>query len=223
MSHSYWEELHKTLLAAGDPDRAMGMRAYMRDLFPFAGVPSPQRKQLLKGFVATHPLPEVLDFRDVVQAGWQYQEREMYYCTMEALWIWRKRLVPGDEALLASLITTNAWWDTVDFLAATIMGYFCGRYKEVERNVPDRWMASGNVWLQRSALLYQQKYKEATDKERLFGYCRELAGHPDFFIRKAIGWSLRQYARTNPEAVQAFVAATNLSPLSRREALKHLQ
>ncbi len=223
MSHSYWEELHQTLLAAGDPERAIGMRAYMRGLFPFAGVPSPLRKQLLKDFLAAHPLSDQLDFRDVVQAGWQYSEREMHYCTMEALWRWRRRLVPGDDVLLAHLITTHAWWDTVDFLAANILGDYCRRYQEAERTVPDKWMASGTMWLQRSALLYQLKYKEATDRERLFRYCRELADHPDFFIRKAIGWSLRQYARTNPEAVREFVAETQLSPLSRREALKHLE
>jgi 3-methyladenine DNA glycosylase AlkD len=194
----------------------------MRNQFAFAGVPSPVRKQLLKNFLAGHPLPTGVDVSVVAWQGWQYAEREMHYCTMESLWVWRRRLRPGDEDWLAGLITRSSWWDTVDYLAATIAGDFFRRYTALQREIPDQWLATDNMWLQRAAILYQLKYRELTDEARLFDYCRQLAEHPDFFIRKAIGWALRQYARTSPHAVQNFVDQTPLSPLSRREALKHL-
>jgi 3-methyladenine DNA glycosylase AlkD len=87
----------------------------------------------------------------------------------------------------------------------------------------DAWSADENMWLVRTAILHQLHYGQATDTDRLFGYCERQATHPDFFVRKAIGWALRHYARTDPAAVRAFVATTpSLSPLSRREAMKHL-
>lgn len=88
----------------------------------------------------------------------------------------------------------------------------------------DAWIEDDDIWLVRTALLHQLAYKSATDTERLFAYCRRRAGHPDFFVRKAIGWALREYAKTDPEAVRAFVADQRalLAPLSVREALKNL-
>jgi 3-methyladenine DNA glycosylase AlkD len=86
----------------------------------------------------------------------------------------------------------------------------------------DDWIADDDIWVIRTALLYQLFYKGDTDPERLFGYCTRQAGHTDFFIRKAIGWALREYAKTDPDQVRAFVAGADLSGLSRREALKNL-
>ncbi len=122
------------------------------------------------------------------------------------------------------LITTGSWWDTVDTLASNVVGGIMRRHPAAVSTM-DSWLADGNMWLVRSALLYQLRYREQTDLDRLFRYCLAQAGHRDFFIRKAIGWALRQYAWTDPEAVRAFVDKhrDELSPLSVREALKNIR
>src|SRR5262249_25589456 len=124
---------------------------------------------------------------------------------------------------VAELITTKSWWDTVDTLASDTVGPMVRNHPELLSTM-DEWVRDDNLWIARTAILHQLSYKEDTDADRLFRYCLAQAGHRDFFIRKAIGWALRQYAHTNPEAVRAFLAGHGdlLSPLSVREAGKHL-
>jgi len=126
-------------------------------------------------------------------------------------------------AVARTLITTKSWWDTVDALATRFVGDLVRRHPALVATMDD-WSAEPDLWLVRTAILHQLHYGPATDTERLFAYCSRQAGHPDFFVRKAIGWALRHYARTDPDAVRQFVAAhaSRLSPLSVREATKHL-
>jgi 3-methyladenine DNA glycosylase AlkD len=122
-----------------------------------------------------------------------------------------------------TLLTTKSWWDTVDPLATRFVGDLAAAHPRLRVDL-DAWSTDDNLWLVRTALLYQLHYGPRTDTDRLFGYCSRQAGHPDFFVRKAIGWALRQYARTDPGAVRQFIAQhrDRLSPLSVREAGKHL-
>ena len=123
---------------------------------------------------------------------------------------------------IRQLIVTKSWWDTVDALAAHVVGVMVAR-QPVLLSTMDEWVVSDELWLIRTAILHQLRYKSQTDTERLFRYCAQHAGHKDFFIRKAIGWALREYARTDPDAVRRFVKTQSaLSGLSVREALKHL-
>jgi 3-methyladenine DNA glycosylase AlkD len=114
--------------------------------------------------------------------------------------------------------TTKSWWDTVDVLASRVVG------PVAERPIIESWLTSGDLWLERTAILHQLGYGERTDADFLFRSCLTHAASTEFFLRKAIGWALRQYARVDPAAVRGFVAAhaDELSGLSRREALKHL-
>jgi 3-methyladenine DNA glycosylase AlkD len=132
----------------------------------------------------------------------------------------------GSPALLPTvqeLITTKSWWDTVDTLAAHTVGPLVAAYPGLVDTM-DAWVTDANMWLVRTAILHQLRYKERTDAERLFRYCTVQASHRDFFVRKAIGWALRDYARTDPEAVRRYVEEHRsiLAPLSVREASKHL-
>ena len=108
----------------------------------------------------------------------------------------------------------------VDFIAGTLAGTHFNLYPELIKPVTGRWMKSGNIWLQRSSLLFQLKYKNQTDTRLMFKYIRSLSSSKEFFIQKAIGWVLRQYSKTDPETVIQFVEAHQLPPLSKREALK---
>jgi 3-methyladenine DNA glycosylase AlkD len=127
---------------------------------------------------------------------------------------------PRDRPIL---VTTDPWWDTVDVLAAHVVGAIVARHPETVATV-DEWLRDGDLWLARTAILHQVTYADRTDAGRLFGYCLARADHRDFFIRKAIGWALRQYAKTDPEAVRAFVREHEgtLAPLPVREAVKNL-
>jgi 3-methyladenine DNA glycosylase AlkD len=208
--------------AAADPADAGPMRAYMRDAFPFLGIKTPRRRQLAKQIVRGLPAPDQQDLRAVALACWAQPAREYQYFAVDWLVTHAKRPEPAFLATIETLVTTRSWWDTVDPLATRVVGAIVTRHPAAASTM-DAWAADDNLWLARTALLHQLHFKEYTDTDRLFGYCTALAGHSDFFVRKAIGWALRQYARTDPDAVRAYVAATPaLSRLSVREAMKHL-
>jgi 3-methyladenine DNA glycosylase AlkD len=197
------------------------MSAYLRGQFPFLGIPAPQVRILARQALAGEVAPDEDRLREVALACWALPEREYQYVACGYLRRYGVRCSAGLLPTLATLITTKSWWDTVDALASTVVGPLVLRHPELLDTL-DGWIAGDELWLIRTALIYQLGYRERTDPQRLFGYCRLRAGHPDFFIRKAIGWALRQYAKTDPDAVRAFVATTALSGLSRREALKNL-
>jgi 3-methyladenine DNA glycosylase AlkD len=198
------------------------MAAYMRDQFPFFGLPAPEVRAVERAAFTGLPRPTDEDLTVVALACWELPEREFHYAACDYL---RKHVSAARTDFLPiarTLITTKSWWDTVDPLATRFVGDLARVHPSLLPAM-DAWSAEADVWLIRTALLFQLHYGAATDTDRLFGYCVRQASHPDFFVRKAIGWALRHYARTDPEAVRAFVTSTpSLSPLSRREAMKHL-
>ncbi|MGE0879301.1 MAG: DNA alkylation repair protein [Acidimicrobiia bacterium] len=217
------DELRRALTAAADPARASQMRRYMRDQFPFLGVTSTPRRTAARSFVRSFDTRPPAASIEVTEQLWQQPEREFAYVGSDLLARQAKRLDAEHIDALRFFITTKSWWDTVDALAALVVGPMVTRHPQLTA-VMDEWIADDNVWVARTAILHQLKYGNATDTDRLFAYCAAQAGHCDFFIRKAIGWALRQYARTDPGSVRGFVADHHgdLSPLSIREATKHL-
>jgi len=210
--------------AAREPERAGPAAAYMRDRFPFLGCPAPRQRTLARAALAGLPVPSEDDLRAVALACWDLDEREYQYFACD--WLRRHVAVPGPGflATVRTLITTKSWWDTVDPLAGRVVGGLVRRHPGLGAEM-DAWSAEEDLWLVRTAILHQLHYGVETDTGRLFDYCTRQGGHRDFFVRKAIGWALRQYARTDPEAVRGYVDAHRelLSPLSVREATKHLR
>jgi 3-methyladenine DNA glycosylase AlkD len=208
---------------ARDPERAVGMAAYMRGRFPFLGLTSAVRRARARTALAGLPKPAGPELRDVALACWSLPERE--YQQFACDYLTAHVTVAGPDLLdtVAELVTTKSWWDTVDPLATNVTAGLVRRHPALTARM-DEWAGAGDMWLVRTAILHQLHYREATDTDRLFGYCARQAAHRDFFVRKAIGWALRQYARTDPGAVRAFLNdhAGVLSPLSVREASKHL-
>jgi 3-methyladenine DNA glycosylase AlkD len=206
---------------ASNAERATRMRAYMRNQFPYLGIPAPDLSRL-----ARSALPGPLTEADLVALAlscWARPEREYQYVACGYL---RRYVRTGTADLLSTvrvLITTKSWWDTVDTLAAHTVGPLVLAYPELLPTM-DEWSISPDLWLVRTALLYQLGYRQRTDAERLFRYCARQASHRDFFIRKAIGWALRAYSRTDPVAVRSFVDSHRvvLAPLSVREAVRHI-
>ena len=206
-----------------DDERARSMSAYMRDRFPFVGIPTPARVAIQREAVAGLPAPGERDLVAFALACWKRAEREYQYAACGYLRKHVGRCSAGFVDTAERLITTKSWWDTVDALASNVVGPVVAAHPAAVATM-EAWLVDEDMWLARTASLHQLGYKERTDTARLFRYCLARCDHKDFFIRKAIGWALRQYAWTDPAAVREFVAAhtAELSPLSIREATKNL-
>jgi 3-methyladenine DNA glycosylase AlkD len=133
-----------------------------------------------------------------------------------------KEIPAGFIKTIEYMLTTKSWWDTVDIIAGGTVGVHFRRFPAVREKYLAKWRASENFWLRRTTILFQLNYKKETDFDLLSEIIRENLDSKEFFINKAIGWALRQYARVDPTAVKKFVKSTALHPLSRREALKHI-
>jgi 3-methyladenine DNA glycosylase AlkD len=212
-------ELVDRLRAEADPARAVAMRAYMRDQFPFLGISSPRLTALVREMALPKPTED--DLRELALFLWAQPEREFQYVACGQLRRHVKVCGPDFLAVARELIVTKSWWDTVDTLASHTVGPLVRRHPSLVATM-DAWIGDQNIWLARTAILHQLGYKDFTDAGRLFRYCAARAEHPDFFIRKAIGWALREYTKTDPAAVRKFVRAHEsvLSGLSKREALR---
>lgn len=206
-----------------DPEYAVRMKAYMKDQFDYLGLPSPLRKELAKAFYKNHGYPEIEEVELLVDECWKMPYREYKYFAMELMARMKKKLGHDVIHLYERLITDQSWWDTVDLLAPTLVGQHFLEYPEERIDYIDKWVASGNIWLQRSSILFQLKYKNKTDTRLLGSIILELADSKEFFIRKAIGWALREYSKTDPGFVIRFVQNHELSGLSQREAMKWLE
>ncbi len=218
-----WNTAVKTALEPlADSDNALQMRAYMRDQFQFYGVQSSPRREALKPLFSKQHLPEVEELSDIVRDLWLLPHREFQLVAIDLL-IKRKKQLP--DTFLSEvewLITTKSWWDTVDLLASHIVAALFINYPEQTRQYINRWRLSDNIWLRRSALLYQLKFKQQTDENLLFEIITENQADSEFFIQKAIGWTLREYSKSNPTAVVSFIDQQNIQGLAKREGLKWL-
>ncbi|MCQ3938704.1 MAG: DNA alkylation repair protein [Chloroflexi bacterium] len=221
--HPYVLSLKKVFEANANPANAAPMKKYMRDQFEYLGIKTPERAALQKEFIQKHGLPPLEELDVIVRELWSLSQREFQYAAVSLLGKLEKKLEPDFIATLEYLIVTKSWWDTVDSIAGSTVGVHFKRFPKVKAKYLKKWRKSDNFWLRRSALLFQLGYKEETDFDLLCEIIRENLGSDEFFINKAIGWALRQYAWTKPAPVKKFVKATKeLHPLSRREALKNI-
>lgn len=204
-------------------EKAKSMERYMKDNFPFFGIQTPERKELFREVLKIEGVPSIEDVPSIVRELWTLPEREFQMLALTLLDKYKKHLNDTHLPLLEELIITKSWWDSVDMLASHFVGIILQKHPELIQTEIPKWMASGNMWLQRTCILFQLKYKKQTDTKLLFSLINELSHSKEFFIQKAIGWTLREYAKTNPDAVWEFVQTNHLAPLSRREGVKHIQ
>ncbi|NTV71109.1 MAG: DNA alkylation repair protein [Azonexaceae bacterium] len=211
-------QIQDALQPLADATRAKAMAAYMKGKFHFLGIQTPARRQAA--------LPVIRAFTgnpvDAAVELWALPAREYQYVAVDLLRRQNRRLTAADLPALEALVQTKSWWDSVDGLAPTI-GAIVAREPQLVSRM-DALIGAPDFWLRRVALLHQLDWKENTDTARLFDFCLRCAGEREFFIRKAIGWALRQYARTDPAAVRRFLDENRekISGLSFREAAKHL-
>lgn len=218
----YTEELIKQYSQHIDLDYASWSKNYMRNQFEFLGIRTPIRRKLTKQFLKDYGIPTKENLPALIFTLWEHPEREYQKAALDILEQVKKTLIPDDMKWLSSLLINKSWWDTVDVISPNIMGHMFKSYPELIPQYADQWIMDDNFWLQRAALLFQLHYKNTTDEERLFQYILSRADSEEFFVQKAIGWVLREYAKTNPTGVKEFVTSNELKPLSKREALKNL-
>lgn len=202
---------------------ATQMKKYMKDKFDFFGIKSPLRKEIYKEHKVKYGLIPNEQLEEIVKWCWQQPQREYQYFAMEFLGKVSKKTEESIIDLYVYMIINKSWWDTVDYLAASLVGSYLKKFPERIVSLTNQWMESENMWMQRTCLLFQLKYKSATDTELLDKFIMPLAGSKEFFIRKAIGWILREYSKTNSDFVIDYVESHTLSGLSHREALKWLE
>jgi 3-methyladenine DNA glycosylase AlkD len=221
--HPYVAALKTLFEQNADPSQAAPMKKYMRDQFEYLGIKTPQNAALQKEFYAEYGLPELSDLDEILRDLWALPQREFQYVAMGLLGKFEKQLPAEFIDTIEYLIVTKSWWDTVDALASHTVGTHFKRFPKIRERSLKKWRKSKNIWLRRTAILFQLGYKKETDFESLAEIIRENLGSDEFFINKAIGWALRQYAYIDPKAVKKFVKSTPLHSLSRREAMKHLE
>ncbi|WP_196890261.1 DNA alkylation repair protein [Aureivirga sp. CE67] len=201
---------------------ALQQKAYMKNLFSFFGVKSPQRKEIQKFYFKKENLPSKEEAKKLVSELWKQPERECQYFAQEYYLKFKKDFSEDDILFFEELVLTKSWWDTVDFIAANLVGSYFLKFPEKRKEITSKWLASENIWLKRTAILFQLKYREKTDTELLENAIHLSNGTKEFFLNKAIGWALRNYSKTNPIWVKEFIEKTELSNLSVKEGSKYL-
>ena len=221
-------ELISALQRAGDPQRASGQQAYMKSAMPFHGVTVPKVRTLVRAILLRHVLSDADVWQDAILLLWRNaSHREQRYAAIEVLLARQHRgwLTPTRLPLIEELVVTGAWWDYIDAIAINGVGAMLRSQPLDVEPVLREWAIDEDFWKRRTAILAQLKFKDATDATLLRDVIEPSLEHREFFVRKAIGWALRSYAKTDPAFVIDYVQshADRLSALSKREALKALR
>ncbi len=223
MTMNFITELETEFKAKQHAENALPMAKYMKDLFPFFGIKTDERRAIFKLVCKKHQTEIDTNTRTI---GWELfkkNERELQYCGIEILSKnLKKKYVIEDIVWIEKLLITNSWWDSVDTISKFILGDYLQQFPAEIPTVVALFSEADNIWLNRSVILFQLGYKSQTDFKLLKSLCIKHSNSNEFFIRKAIGWALREYAKTDPEAVRKFVLQSNLKPLSKKEALKNI-
>lgn len=219
---SFFTDLDLALRQAAKAENVEPMQNYMKNLFSYYGVRSPERRKIFAEIFKKWGLPSKETYKEQVLAMMNHPKREMHYSAIDlAIKCQKKYSTADDEPFIHELLCTNSWWDSVDGIAPNILGFHLKKYPTQVKNVMETYKKTDNIWLHRSCILFQLKYKKDTDKELLFDLCKHFGSSKEFFIQKGMGWALREYAKVNKQLVYEFVENTPLSNLSKREALKH--
>ena len=208
----------------GSPERARGAAAYMKTQDPFFGVGAQPLRSVIRDLVKVHAPRDQAEYQAQILALWFIPEREGKYAAIEWARHFKACITLEALPLYERLVREGQWWDTVDAIAAHLVGRVLLDHRKKVKPLLEKWSRDDNLWIRRTALLAHLKHKEATDQKQLLEHCLSLAPEKDFFIRKAIGWALREYSKTAPEVVRAFLDTNRgaLSGLSYREGTKRL-
>ena len=223
LNMEFIEDLKTAFKEKSNEVNAFAMAKYMRNLFPFFGIKTDERRAVFKALYKENQKEIAEKTRAIALQLFAKKQRELHYCAIEILIKELKGKYQKDDILLIEkFLITNSWWDSVDTISKYMLGEYLLEFPLETEKVVERFSNSNNMWLNRSVLLFQLGYKQKTNFYLLQSQCEIQKISGEFFIQKAIGWALREYAKTDPDAVQNYVNKTNLKPLSKKEALKNL-
>lgn len=216
-------DVRGALVPLADPARAEPMRAYMKDVAPYLGIATPERRKVLRPLFKEWGPPTQVELGQTARLLWAQPEREYHYSACDVI---AKYQNVADALFLHSdvefLLTTKPWWDTVDSLGSAVVTPLVARNQELVETMWD-WLRGDNLWLTRAAIQHQRGLKQNTDVARLTAMCDERSTDREFFIAKAVGWALRDLAHIDVDAATRFLADhPKLPPVAKREAIRGL-
>ena len=204
-------------------ENAFQMKKYMKNLFSFYGIKTDERRFIFHDLLKSNKQEIAENYRVIALTLLKKEYRELHYCGIEILIKnFKKNYQKDDIKLIEIFLTTHSWWDSVDTISKYLLGQYLIEFPNETEKVIERFSNSNNMWLNRSAILFQLGYKKNTNYELLFLECLKHSQSKEFFIQKAIGWALREYGSVNPNLVLNFVNGNDLKPLSRKEAIRKL-
>jgi 3-methyladenine DNA glycosylase AlkD len=227
MTHPLVRTVRRALERAADPVKAPKMQAYMKSAMPYRGVSAPVLRQLCSETFTAHPLATFDQWQQVILELWReaaFREERYVAVMLTESRLYREFLIFASVPMFEELIVTGAWWDFVDAIAGHSLGAILRAEPRRMKPLMRRWSKDTHMWKRRASILCQLSFKRETDLKLLYDCIEPNLADKDFFIRKAIGWSLRQYAWTDPKEVRRYVKANKdrLSTLSVREAMKNI-
>jgi 3-methyladenine DNA glycosylase AlkD len=221
---SFIQNLEQDLHQKANRELAIPMENYMKNNFSFLGIKTEERRAIFKENYEKYKSEVKSDFRNIAWVLFNKKEREFHQVAIDLLVKEsKKKYILEDIKLIENLIITNSWWDSVDTIAKYLLGGYLMQFPNETLKVIEHFSNSQNMWLNRSAILFQLSYKDKTNFDLLKSECEKHKESKEFFIQKAIGWALRDYSRFNPSGVTEYVNSTNLKPLSQREALRNIK
>lgn len=221
---NFIQNLEHDLHQKSNRELAIPMENYMKNNFSFLGIKTEERRAIFKENYEKSKSEIKANFRKIAWELFNKKEREFHQCAIDLLVKeFKKNYILEDINLIENLIITNSWWDSVDVVAKYLLGGYLQQFPNETYDVIERFSNSNNMWLNRSAIIFQLSYKEKTNFDLLKSECEKHKESKEFFIQKAIGWALRDYSRFNPSGVSEYVNSTNLKPLSQREALRNIK
>lgn len=220
---AFINQLETTFQAHENKENSLAMAKYMKNHFAFYGIKTTERRLLFKEIWNANKDEIKKDVQNIATSLYTKKQRELHYCAIEiVIRECKGNYKKSDIHFIEKLLTTNSWWDSVDTISKYILGQYLLEFPDAVEDTIEKFSNSDNLWLNRSAILFQLGFKEKTDFDLLKAICLQHENSTEFFIQKAIGWSLREYAKTNPHQVIDFVTNSNLKPLSKKEAVKNL-
>jgi len=220
--------LRTELSRAGDPKKTAAMQAYMKSAMPYWGVQTPVQRDITRRLFTANRLETAEEWREACLTIWraaEYREERYAAIDLTGFKYYREWQTLDTLPMYEEMIVAGAWWDFVDVIASARLGPLLRQYPGRMRTKMLQWGRSRSIWKRRSAILCQLTFKSETDLDLLYAAIEPSLGSKEFFLQKAIGWALRQYAWSDPREIRRYVRANadRLSALSKREALKNIQ
>ncbi|MDM8534965.1 DNA alkylation repair protein [Clostridiaceae bacterium HSG29] len=222
-NEKYLNELADCFKTKENDEIAKQMKKYMRNQFDFHGIKTTERRKITKSFLKENNRPPYGEIHEVIKKLWNEDNREKQYFAQELVLKYKKEWDESIIELFEYMVINKSWWDTVDIIAKKLIGEYFLKYPQNLMFYYEKWVISDNIWLNRVTLIYQLGYKELTNEKNLFNAIEQLKVKNEFFIQKAIGWSLREYSKVKPKVINEYIINNELSNLATKEGLKWMK